>query len=131
MCVCVCVCGHIAGDDPPLVTLFMSLFTGVILGFPFAAADWQWEFPVTTWLFLLSLGILGGAGHYLFILAYRLAPAGIITPFLYLQIISMAALGYFVFGDVPDLWTVTGSTVIIASGVYLFHREQAVKSQDR
>lgn len=122
---------HIAGDDPPLVTLFMSLFAGVILGFPFAAAEWQWEFPVTTWLLLLSLGILGGAGHYLFILAYRLAPAGIITPFLYLQIISMAALGYFVFGDVPDLWTVTGSTVIIASGVYLFHREQAVKSQDR
>ncbi len=120
---------HIAGDDPPLVTLFFSLFAGVILGLPFAAADWQWEFSLQTWLLLLSMGVLGGLGHYLFILAYRLAPAGIITPFMYLQIISMAALGYFVFGDVPDGWTAVGSAVIVASGVYLFHRERVVKSQ--
>lgn len=120
---------HIAGEDPPLVTLFMSLFAGVILGFPFAAADWQWEFSLQTWLLLFSLGVLGGTGHYLFILAYSLAPAGIITPFMYLQIVSMAALGYFVFGDVPDVWTAVGSAVIVASGVYLFHRERVVTSR--
>lgn len=120
---------HIAGDDPPLVTLFFSMFAGVLLGLPFAAAEWQWDLPATTWLLLPITGILGGAGHYLFILAYRLAPAGIITPFIYLQIVSMSALGYAVFGDLPDIWTVVGSCVIVASGIYLFHREQVVRRQ--
>ncbi|MBU1210147.1 MAG: DMT family transporter [Alphaproteobacteria bacterium] len=118
---------HIASFDPPLVTLFFSMFAGVLLGFPFAAATWQWDFGAPVWALLLTLGILGGAGHYLFILAYRLAPAGIITPFIYLQIVSMSALGYVIFGDIPDIWTAIGSTVIVASGIYLFYREQAVK----
>ncbi|MBU2581224.1 MAG: DMT family transporter [Alphaproteobacteria bacterium] len=118
---------HIASFDPPLVTLFFSMFAGVLLGFPFAAAAWQWEFSAPVWGLLLVLGVLGGSGHYLFILAYRLAPAGIITPFIYLQIVSMSALGYVIFDDIPDVWTAIGSTVIVASGIYLFYREQAVK----
>ncbi len=121
---------HIASFDPPLVTLFFSMFAGVVLGFPFAIADWQWDFGIPVWGLLLTLGILGGTGHYLFILAYRLAPAGIITPFIYLQIVSMSVLGYIVFDDVPDVWTVIGSTVIVASGIYLFYREQVVKGGD-
>lgn len=118
---------HIAADDPPLVTLFFSMFAGVLLGFPFAVADWQTDIAWPYVALLLSLGVFGGAGHYLFILAYRLAPAGSITPFIYLQIVSMAALGYFVFGDLPDVWTVLGSAVIVGSGIYLFHREQIAK----
>ncbi len=119
---------HIAADDPPLVTLFFSMFAGVLLGFPLAADVWQWDLPLSHWGLLVSLGLLGGTGHYLFILAYRLAPAGIITPFVYVQILSMTALGYLVFGDVPDVWTLIGSVIIVASGIYLFHREQVVKS---
>ncbi len=122
---------HIAGDDPPLVTLFFSMFAGVLLGLPFAGMDWRWDLPQTTWLLLPITGLLGGAGHYLFILAYRLTPAGIITPFIYLQIVSMSALGYLVFNDLPDVWTVAGSCVIVASGIYLFHREQVAQREAR
>lgn len=118
---------HIAGDDPPIVTLFYSMFVGVFLGAPIAIADWQWPQQPEVWLMLASLGVLGGAGHYLFILAYKLAPAGRITPFLYLQILSMAGLGYIVFGDLPDIWTVVGSCVVVASGIYLIHRERMVR----
>lgn len=118
---------HIAADDPPLVTLFFSLFAGVVLGLPFAAVDWRWDISLPYIGLLLSLGVLGGAGHYLYILSYKMAPASVVTPFIYLQIVSMAALGYIVFGDLPDIWTVLGSAVIIGSGIYLFHREQIVK----
>ena len=69
------------------------------------------------------------AGHGLVgAVAAMLAPAGIVTPFIYMQIVSMAALGYIVFDDVPDVWTFVGSTVVVASGIYLFHREHVVKS---
>lgn len=121
---------HLAPHDPPLVTLFYSMFVGTVLGAPLAISDWVWPQAWTTWAMLLSLGILGGTGHFLFILAYSRAPASAISPFLYAQLISMVALGYLVFGDVPDLWTLAGAGVIIASGIYLVHRERVTKGLD-
>ncbi|MEQ1712043.1 MAG: DMT family transporter [Hyphomicrobium sp.] len=118
---------RIAAFDPPLVTLFYSMFVGTLVGGPIAIASWVWPADALTWLLLLSLGILGGTGHYLFILAYRLAPASMIAPFLYLQLLSMVGLGWLVFGDVPDGWTLIGSAVVTASGIYLVHREHAVR----
>jgi drug/metabolite transporter (DMT)-like permease len=81
----------------------------------------------TTWALLLSLGILGGLGHWLFLHAYRLAPASTVAPFLYLQLISMVSFGYLVFDDVPDRYTLIGAAVVVASGVYLVHRERVQK----
>ena len=75
-------------------------------------------------MLLGCLGILGGIGHYLFLHAYRLAPASAVAPFLYLQLLTMVAFGYAVFGDLPDMWTLVGAGVIVASGVYLVHRER-------
>lgn len=111
--------------DPPLVTLFYAMLVGTILGAPWALANWVWPADIWQWAKLLSLGAFGGLGHYLLIHAYRLAPAASVTPFLYFQIISMVALGYLIFGDMPDRWSLLGSSVIIAAGVYLVHRERA------
>jgi drug/metabolite transporter (DMT)-like permease len=113
--------------DPPLVTLFYSMFAGTVFGAPLAIAGWVAPPDTLAWLLLCSLGILGGAGHYFFIHAYLLAPASAIAPFLYLQLLTMMAFGYAVFGDVPDLWTLAGSAVIVASGVYLLHRERVTR----
>lgn len=118
---------HLAPYDPPLVTLFYSMFVGTLFLAPPALSVWVWPEAWTTWTLVLSLGILGGTGHFLFILAYSRAPASAISPFLYAQLITMVALGYLVFGDVPDLWTLIGAGVIIASGIYLIHRERMTK----
>ena len=113
--------------DPPLVTLFYAMLVGVIGGAPIAFAHWVWPDSALQWLQLLSLGAFGGLGHFIFIHAYRLAPASTVTPFLYFQLISMMGLGYLVFGDVPDHWTLIGSSVVIASGLYLVHRERVTR----
>jgi drug/metabolite transporter (DMT)-like permease len=115
---------YMASFDPPLVTLFYSMFAGAIGAAPLAYAEWVTPQDLTAWLLLGSLGVLGGAGHYLFLHAYRLAPASTVSPFLYLQLITMVSFGYLVFGDVPDLWTLAGASIIVASGVYLVHRER-------
>ena len=112
--------------DPPLVTLFYALLAGVIFAAPFAFAHWVWPTGALQWLLIVSLGAFGGLGHYLLIHAYRLAPASSVSPFLYFQLISMITLGYLVFGDVPDHWTLLGSAVVIASGIYLVHRERVM-----
>jgi drug/metabolite transporter (DMT)-like permease len=56
--------------------------------------------------------------------AYRLAPASSISPFLYFQLLGMIALERVVFGETPDLWSLIGSGGVIASGIYLIHRER-------
>lgn len=121
---------HMAPYDPPLVTLFYSMFVGTLLGAPMAFAQWVWPESWTTWALLASLGVLGGTGHFLFILAYSRAPASAISPFLYAQLITMVAMGYLVFDDVPDFWTIAGAGVIIASGIYLIHRERLTKGRE-
>ncbi len=118
---------YLAAYDKPLAMLFYSILVGTFGLAPFALWEWVWP-SLGQWLLLLALGSLGGVGHYLFIHAYRLAPAPVIAPFLYLQLLTMVAFGYAVFGQMPDLWTIAGSVVIIGSGIYLIHRERVTRT---
>jgi drug/metabolite transporter (DMT)-like permease len=120
---------YVANRDPPDVTLFYSLLVGTFAVAPFAIADWVWPTDRVTMVLMLSIGLWGAIGHYLFIVAYQLAPASTIAPFIYLQLLSMTGFGYFVFGDLPDLWTLAGASVVIASGIYLVHRENVTRQQ--
>lgn len=122
---------YLAAYDAPLVMLFYSILLGTLALAPFAIWSWVWPATLGQWALLSILGVLGGTGHYFFIHAYRLAPASLVSPFLYAQLISMVGFGYLVFGDLPDLWTLLGSAVIIASGVYLLHRERAIRAEAR
>lgn len=97
----------------------------------------SWALPVSGmwpqsplhWLLLLSLGAFGGAGHFLIIKAYQRASTGALAPYPYMQMIWMAALGHFVFGQLPDGWTIAGATIILLSGLYIIHRERALRLQ--
>ena len=116
----------VAGRDPPFVTLFYSMLVGAVGVAPFALYQWVSPQTLGVWLAVASLGMLGGSGHYLFIHAYRLAPASMLAPFLYFQLLAMVALGYLVFGDVPDMRTAIGAGIVVASGLYLFARERSL-----
>lgn len=115
---------YLADYDPPFVTLFYALIVGTVGAAPLAIAQWVWPASTLDWVLLSTLGVFGGTGHYLLILAYRLAPASSIAPFLYVQILATTTLGFIIFGEMPDFWTVAGSAIIIASGLYLLQRER-------
>src|SRR5262249_52402959 len=68
-----------------------------------------------------------GQLHYLLIAAHRLAPAAVLSPFIYTEIVLVTALGFLVFGDVPNRFTLTGAAIVVASGLYLLHRERKVQ----
>jgi drug/metabolite transporter (DMT)-like permease len=114
----------LSGFDPPLVTLFYSVLVGVVGGAVFAIPQWIWPSGILECGLLVMLGTLGGMGHYLLIIAYRLAPASSVSPFLYFQLLSSIGLGDILFGDLPDQWALIGSSIVIASGIYLIHRER-------
>jgi drug/metabolite transporter (DMT)-like permease len=116
---------HLAGFDRAEVTLFYSLLAGTLMVAPLALAQWVWPATQLEWALLLSMGVYGGLGHYLFILAHRYAPASIVAPFLYISLITHSTAGYLVFGHVPDAWTLSGAAIVILSGLYLFQRERA------
>jgi drug/metabolite transporter (DMT)-like permease len=119
---------YLAAYDKPLAMLFYSILVGTVGLAPFALWQWVWPQSIGQWLLLAALGTLGGIGHYLFIHSYRLAPAPVIAPFLYLQLLTMVSFGYIVFDQVPDAWTIAGSVVIIGSGIYLIHRERVKRT---
>jgi len=116
----------LAGVDRAVTTQFYSALIGAIAITPLVPYFWQTP-DLTGALLMLCLGAIGGFGHWLLILAHRLAPAPILAPFLYIQLLPMILLGYMVFGDFPDSWTLVGAGVVLTSGLYLLYRERRMK----
>jgi len=73
---------------------------------------------------LLAAVVLGVAGYYALTLAMRLGDVAIITPFRYVRIIFAMIIGAAVFHERLDIWIITGSGIIIGSGLYTFARER-------
>ena len=106
-------------------TLFYSALVGTVcltLFLPWAALEGT-PGPRDGALFVL-LGILAGLGHALIIGAYVTAPASLLTPFTYLQMLWAITYGYLVFGQLPDGMSALGMAVIVASGIALAWHER-------
>jgi drug/metabolite transporter (DMT)-like permease len=113
-----------AYDSPETIQYLPAV--GAALGLaPFALAAWESPEGWLEWTVACLLGVLGGVGHYFLALAHRYAPATVLAPFLYQQVITMALFGYIVFGDVPSAGVWIGAAIVVASGLYLFARERA------
>jgi drug/metabolite transporter (DMT)-like permease len=98
-----------------LGSLGTSLFLPFIFVMPHGIADWA---------MLLSLGCLGGLGHFFVIKAFQAAPAAVIAPLGYVELIGTATLGYLIFANFPDALTWLGALIIIVSGLYIAMRER-------
>jgi drug/metabolite transporter (DMT)-like permease len=109
--------------DSSETTQFYTNMVGAVIMTAIVPFVWTKPDAMLTGGLMILIGLLGGAGHYLLILAHRLAPASALAPFIYTQMIWTTALGFFVFGDVPHYWTIVGGAIVIASGLYLLHRE--------
>ena len=84
---------------------------------------WVWPDP-RGWALLLAIAVLGTLSHFALIKALGYAEAGSLQPYSYTLFLWAAVIGYLVFNDVPDLWTLAGALIIIASGLYAWHRER-------
>ena len=118
----------LAAHDSSATTMFYSGFAGIVLVSPFVPFVWSVPDSPPVWIMMVVLGALGAFGHWLLILAHALVPAPVLSPFIYTQIIWMIVLGFIIFGDLPDHWTLLGSAVVIASGLYLLDRERVRRS---
>jgi drug/metabolite transporter (DMT)-like permease len=115
---------RLAAYDSPETIQYLPAVVATIGLAPFAIAAWEVPDTALEWTVACLMGVLGATGHYLLALAHRYAPSTVIAPFLYQQVFYMAIFGYLVFGDVPGTAVWVGATIVILSGLYLFHRER-------
>lgn len=118
-------------NDAILTTMAFTAITGTILlsiPLPFV-----WQTPETNLEIGLLFGIAAGAaaGEILVIKALQVAQAVVVAPVQYTMLIWSTFYGYLLFADLPDLWTLVGSVIIIASGSYTFYRERQVARRAR
>jgi drug/metabolite transporter (DMT)-like permease len=117
----------LAATDSSRTTTFFSAVSGAVILTPALPFFWVTPADGKVWLFLVLIGGFGALGHWFLILAHGRAPAALLAPFAYTQIVWMIIFGYLVFGDLPDVWTLAGAGIVIASGLYLLYRSRVVK----
>ncbi|MFO1284882.1 MAG: DMT family transporter [Burkholderiales bacterium] len=112
-------------SDPPHTTIFYSALVGtaVLTPFvPFIAGPRTWMVENTS--LLLLLGLMGGIGHGLLTLAFLRAPAAMLAPYTYVQVLWATIWGWLAFSQLPDAASFVGMAVIAASGVALAWQER-------
>ena len=117
-----------SGREAVLTTMAYSALTGVAI--LTAMVPFVWVAP--SWhdiLFGLVIGVASTAGQWIVVMAYRYGDASVLAPFSYTQLLWVSVLGFFLFGEVPDVWTITGAAFIVASGLYIAHRERIRRAQ--
>jgi drug/metabolite transporter (DMT)-like permease len=107
--------------DPPATTLAWTILTGFVLTIPLLPLGWV-NGSLSGWLLLILSGLCFGAGQTLLIRAFAAAPAAILTPFTYTQIVGAVLFGMLVLGELPDPWTLAGTALIVLAGLYVLHR---------
>ena len=103
--------------------LATSTLAAVVAGLCTLPFGWN-PVPMADLAVMAFSGILLGSAHFLMIESFRYGEAGLVVPFKYLNLAFAVGLGYVLWGDVPDAWTWTGSAVLVASGLYILHRER-------
>jgi drug/metabolite transporter (DMT)-like permease len=117
-----------SGSERAITTMAYSSITGVcILS---ALVPFVWVTPSWHDVMLgVFIGVASTAGQWIVVLAFRYADASVLAPFSYTQLMWVSILGFLIFGELPDIWTVTGAAFIVASGLYTAHRERVRRSQ--
>jgi len=114
----------LAGVEHPLTSLFWGALIGTLLYTPFLPSSGSLPETGLDWVLFGLMGVFGLVGHLLLIRAYDFANASLLVPMHYSQLVWVILLGYLVFDDFPDGWSLVGMTIIVISGLYLVNRQR-------
>ena len=122
---------RLAGLESPYTSIFYVGLVGTALMSVVVPGVWTPPQTLQHVAVFGAIGLLGVLGHLILIKAYDHAPASRLAPFSYSQLIWVAAIGFFAFGDFPDVWSLFGIAVLVASGVYIAsHQRRQARLDD-
>jgi len=107
----------VGARDSAETTVLYTALVGIVVFAILAPLDWR---PPTAaeWVWLVILGGLGSAAHVILIRSIQLAPVATVQPFSYALAVWATLMGFLVFDDLPDFWTIAGAGLVIAAGIY-------------
>ncbi len=112
-------------DDGETSLLYMAVVGAVVMSF---IGPFYWTPPTAEgWIGLIVLTITGTIGHLFLIKALELAPASTLQPFNFTLLVWATVVGFLVFGEFPDGWTIAGAIVVASGGLYTIYRERIRK----
>ncbi|MDX3928503.1 MAG: DMT family transporter [Shinella sp.] len=103
--------------DSALSLNMLAVFLPAAILSIFMPSIWVWPDTAGSWFAFASVGVAGGIGHFLLVLAHRHASASMLAPLAYTQLCWALAGGILVFREIPDLSTMIGAAVIVSSGL--------------
>ncbi len=117
---------QLGSTEPALrTTVYFTVASAIVAGL---ACFFGWKTPSNPeWMLLIGTGLIGGAAQYCLVAAYTKAPATIIAPFDYMQLIWTAALGFFIWQELPAINAFIGAIIVATAGLYIFHREALLR----
>lgn len=108
-------------ESSATLLVYQSFFVGLMSGLPMI---WLWKTPDLAHVMLLvSIGVIATIGQWVGIHAIRLAEISVIGNVQYAKLIYASILGYLLFAEIPDGWTIAGALIIVGSSLYLVRRE--------
>lgn len=115
-------------ESTATLLVYQAVFVGVLAGIPLL---WLWQMPdLKGLLVLLSMGVLATVGQWVGVKGLRMGEASVIGNMQYMQLIYAAILGYFLFDEIPDGYTLFGGAVIISAALYIVYRERLSKAKN-
>jgi drug/metabolite transporter (DMT)-like permease len=114
----------LAGVDSTSTQQFYASGVATLCIAPFSFGGWAWPQHPLIWLCFGLIGVFALIGHLFVTTAHRYAPASVLAPFGYLQIIFMTASSWLVFNQPPTVWIFVGAPIVIGSGLYIWLRER-------
>ena len=119
---------RVAGRDRAETSVVYSALGGAIV--MSVIMPFVWKTP-ESWRdvgLMCALGIFGGLGHYCVARAMSYAPASVVSPFMYWQMVGSVVIGYLISGTLPDLFTWLGTAIIVGAGLHMGWRETREKA---
>lgn len=110
-------------DHSPTTLLVWAATLGFVFGIPGALFTWRWPAPEDLGL-LAMMGVLGTITQGCYIKGMQIGDAAAMAPIDYIRLVFGAAAGFFLFDDIPTVWTLAGAGVVVASTLYITWREQ-------
>ena len=128
--VCVIIIKRLSGGESALtITAYMTILMSLISVVP---ASWYWIWPQgSQWLWLIACGVIGTAAQWIMTQSFRLADATVVMSLDFAKLVWGAAIGWFAFGELIDVWPWIGGVIIFSGSTYIAYRERRLERTGR
>jgi drug/metabolite transporter (DMT)-like permease len=121
---------RLSATEPPTRIVFYFFLFGTLMLLGPAIATWQTP-TLVQWGWLFAAGLFGAAGQDWLARAYDAAEVTIVAPFDFLRLPIAAVLGFALFDEMPDRWSILGMVIIVAASLYIARREAEARGKKR